>query len=213
MPKQHVKGPMVPEPSDPIVESISAMVDTMGIIQAVTNLEAARAQIRQAVAQGKQPTKSNPMFFHFNELIAIHDGATAGDVPVLRPASMIDWRTVQNTVSGRVTLSSGEMRKLCEAPLDPRPYQRVVFAIGSLWGSNSGSKPVDLEVRSNGIRGRSRLGQWDESTSAHCIGVIPAGVVADTSMWLRGAGGGSDVTVSADEWSRMSVIAFPSPAL
>lgn len=116
MPKQHVKGPMVPEPSDPIVESISAMVDTMGIIQAVSNLEAARAQIRQAVAQGKQPTTSNPMYFHFNELVAIHDGSMAGDVPVLRPASMIDWRTVQNTVSGRVTLSSGRCASCARLP-------------------------------------------------------------------------------------------------
>ena len=213
MAHQHPRGPLVPDPQDRIVESISQMVDTMGLIRAVSTPDEARSIIRAAAATGTPPTSTNPMFFFLNDILASNDGEGATTNPVLRPATMVDWASTNNTVSGSVNVGAGAYSKLCEAVIPARPYQRIAFAIASLWGHNAQGKRVDLEVWLNGVKGRSRLGEWDDSTSAHCLGIIPANTVPNVSMWLRGAPGGSQVTVSADDWSKLSVMAFPCPAL
>lgn len=215
MAHQHPKGPIVPDAGDRIIESIDKMVSTSGLVRAVATTDEARNIVKAAKAAGNGPTAGNPMYFLVHNLLLSSTGETAGGLPVLHPSMTVDFATSNSTVSGVVELSAGTYRKLCDARIEARPYQRVAFAIGSLWGVNATAQQyVDLEVWMNGIKGRSRLGAWDDSTSAHCLGVIPANTVPDCSMWLLGAGpNGTKVTVSADDWSKLSVMAFPCPAL
>lgn len=215
MAHQHSKGPIIPDAGDRIIESIDKMVSTSGLVRAVATTDEARNIVKAAKAAGNGPTAGNPMYFLVHNLLLSSTGETAGGLPVLHPSMTVDFATANSTVSGVVELSAGNYRKLCDARIEARPYQRVAFAIGSLWGVNATAQQyVDLEVWMNGIKGRSRLGSWDDSTSAHCLGVIPANTVPDCSMWLLGAGpNGTKVTVSADDWSKLSVMAFPCPAL
>lgn len=175
----------------------------------------AKAYDALRVAAGEIGYSRSASYFLVHNLLLSSTGETAGGLPVLHPSMTVDFATANSTVSGVVELSAGNYRKLCDARIEARPYQRVAFAIGSLWGVNATAQQyVDLEVWMNGIKGRSRLGSWDDSTSAHCLGVIPANTVPDCSMWLLGAGpNGTKVTVSADDWSKLSVMAFPCPAL
>lgn len=215
MAHQHPKGPIVPDAGDRIIESIDKMVSTSGLVRAVATTDEARNIVKAAKAAGNGPTAGNPMYFLVHNLLLSSTGETAGGLPVLHPSMTVDFATANSTVSGVVELSAGNYRKLCDARIEARPYQRVAFAIGSLWGVNATAQQyVELEVWMNGIKGRSRLGSWDDSTAAHCLGVIPANTVPDCSMWLLGAGpNGTKVTVSADDWSKLSVMAFPCPAL
>lgn len=212
MSHQHPRGPIVPDAGDDILEGIEKMVSTSGVIRTVNNPAEADVIIADAIAKGTPPSLTNPMFFYLWDWLFVNDGNMndAGSTRGLRPAVQIWCGTTRGQLSGEVTLSAGQYKQVCSMAMDTTPYDRVVWIIGNMWGQNASGSKVDIEVwGSSTIKARSRLGEWDQSVSAQCMGVVPANTIVEASMWLRGAPGGSRVTVSADEWTNLSYIAFP----
>lgn len=205
----------MPDAGDDILSGLDRMVSTSGLIRSVQSPAEARTLVADATAKGNPPTQANPMLFAIAGMLASANGAKTSGSIVLEPAMSADWEKVLNTVGGVVELSAGAYKLLCETKtIGMKPYRRVVLAIGTLWGANASGKKTDLEVWINGAKGRARLGQWDDSTTAVAIGIIPANTAPAISMWALGAPGGSKVTLSAaDEWSQLTVLAIPAPEL
>lgn len=209
--KKHVRGPLVPEVGDSILESLEGMVGSAGVFTPAASIPAAKLILRQAETEGNPATSVAPFLFNILGSLWTSTGAKdeAGE-HVLTPSMKLDWGQALNERGGTLTLNNNQYAKLCDVDLPVRPYPRIVLLIGTLWGKNGSGKALDVEVWANGAKGRARLGQWDEQVSAFSIGSIPAGVTPDASMWARGTVGGSSVVLSAgDEWSKLIAIAIP----
>lgn len=212
MSKTHRKGLVLPGPGDDILGSFEKLADTTGVITSVSSPAAARSILAQAEAEGKPATGSAPYFFNILGTLWSATGEKGQNGAFdLMPFANPDWGAVSNQLSGQFELSNGEYRKMAEIGKIPvRPYDRLVLAIGQIWGKNTQGKTVDLEVWVNGEKGRGRLGEWDENVMAMTLGVLPAETVPDISMWALGTPGGSKVIFSGqDSWSRFFALAFP----
>lgn len=205
----------IPDPGDDILTSLETAFNAAGIIVPYDSVSAFRTALASAEAGGFAPTAAHPWYGDIAGIIYRATGTknqTTGAY-IISPVNETQWTSnVGGTVSpGDHTIAAGMALKVTGTTLPVANYDRMVLGIGNLWASVKAGN-VDLELRMNGTRFRSRIPNVDDGniTASGAI-LLPAGVKPDFEVCAvaAGSGGNAVVTLVSDEWTRITVMAWP----
>ena len=208
----------IPDPGDDILNSLETAFNAAGIIVPYYSVSAFRTALASAETAGVAPTAAHPWYGDIAGIVYRANGSKnpATGVYVISPVNETQWTS---DVGGRVslgdhTIAAGESGalKVTGTTLPVASYDRLIFATGTMWAAVKAGN-VDLELRMNGTRFRARIPNVDDGNiSVSGAILLPAGVQPDFELCAVASvtgGNAAVVTLVSDEWTRITVMAWP----
>lgn len=218
-----LKGVPVPDVGDDLLASYEAGFNAAGIVVPVASVAAARTILAEAEASRSPAAAVHPFYFDVNGVLYRAAGDKGGDGAYrLQAVNEVEAYTNQaeSAIEGTWTVGVGAWKVLVNATVPSKPYNRLCLVAGTAWcrilrGS------LDLEIYFSRIARNTTFkahvsGQDDDNTSVTAVGLIPAGAQPDISMWFKSVKDATQANnkvaefqLTADEWTRMTVMLWP----
>lgn len=216
------KGIPVPDAGDDLLRAYEAGFNAAGIVVPFASIAAFRAALAAAEAAGAPATAAHPWYGDVGGVLYRANGSKGGN-------AVYDLEAVNGVkhhvfpcladISGVHTLNEGQWKRVVQANLDTKPYDRWFFASGSVWTRvQQGGCDIELyRSRSdNSTAAKSGVNHSDDGTTIVTMaGLIPAGGPGDMALYVYARKRADSAAVlkvqlSRDTWTRLDVIVGPA---
>lgn len=219
MSTKHWRGPTIPGPSDDLLQAWDTFTDTVGTITSTSSIASARAMLSTASAAGVAITNDHPAYFDISGVVYRCNGSKGdGGEWRLKPLNEVQRSEGIYSAGAVFTRAAGVRDILVTSTLAAAPYDRLVFASGSVSGT------ITLGGYSAGVG--TMGGDWADAPLANTFAatgsdmssatqinlrVIPAGVDPLVQLSIKAGGAATnrlDVTNTSNS-CRLVAVAWP----
>lgn len=202
---KNFRGVNVPAAGDDILEGITSLANTLGVIRRATSAAEARKLAEQ---NARHISAGSPFYVDINDILYKHTGAA------FTPLGELELKIDKFAQSTKLTCNGRYYSILITSSLQRAEHPRGVFVAGTGYGNVlSGRVNLAIKIEAGGtsiVESRFDSSAGSAANSAvFNAGIIPAGVQPKITLGFRGDADGVVQTASNQDLNRLITLAFP----